>query len=253
MESFYSLIKKSYTFRQDYYDADSRWKILEELYNKNFLNKEQRNYDNLPKKIHQIWIGCPFPDKYKKWANTWKQFNPDWEYKLWTDKDLNDIEIPNRELFDSIKNAGQKSDFLRYHILNQFGGMYVDTDFECLKSFDSLTYVDFLVGIAYGAKLLFCNGLICSIPNHPILEQIIHNMDKIRGESATAIFETTGSVLFTRIFFKIVTEYMKGIVTLPHDYLYPFPNNKRHLENGKKYIKDCSYAIHYWKVSWLKK
>lgn len=251
MESFHSLIKKSYKFRQDYYDADSRWEILEEFYNKNFLNKEQRNYDNLPKKIHQIWLGGPFPDAYKKWADTWKQFNPDWEYKLWTDKNIDNIEIPNKKLFDSIKNAGQKSDFLRYHILNQFGGMYVDTDFECLKSFDSLTYVDFLAGIAYAAKLEFGIGLICSIPNHPILEQIIHNLDKIRDGSTAAIFETTGSVFFTRMFFKVVTEYMKGIVILPYDYIYPFPNNKRHKENGRKYIKDCSYAIHYWKVSWL--
>ena len=70
-----------------------------------------------------------------------------------TDNNINDVVLTNRIIYDSITNLGQKSDYLRYHILNQFGGIYVDTDFECLKSFDSLSYVDFLVGVGYRAAV----------------------------------------------------------------------------------------------------
>jgi len=136
VKPFDTLIKKTYGFNQEVFDTDPRWGMLRELYEKNFMyNKDFTT--KLPKKIHQIWLGSPLPDKYREYTDSWKRFNPEWEYKLWTDGD--DVDIPRRDLFDSIRNPGQKSDFLRYHILNQFGGLYVDTDFECLKPFDTLS------------------------------------------------------------------------------------------------------------------
>jgi inositol phosphorylceramide mannosyltransferase catalytic subunit len=140
---------------------------------------------------------------------------------------------------------------LRYHILNQFGGIYADTDFECLRSFNSLSYVDFIGGVGFPSRIELYIGLIGCVPHHPIMEQIVNGMDKIRDGGWPAIFETTGTYFFTRTFFKVVTEYQKGIVMLPPDYFYPFPNQGGH-ENrkGRDYIKDCSYAVHHWAVSW---
>jgi inositol phosphorylceramide mannosyltransferase catalytic subunit len=250
-KNFEAMIMSSYDFNQSIYEKDSRWGILGELYDKNFIHVEECNFDTLPKKIHQIWLGGNLPLKYKKYTESWKRFNPDWEYKLWIDKDVNDVEIPNRTLFESINNLGQKSDFLRYHILNQFGGIYADTDFECLRSFNSLSYVDFIGGVGFPSRIELYIGLIGCVPHHPIMEQIVNGMDKIRDGGWPAIFETTGTYFFTRTFFKVVTEYQKGIVMLPPDYFYPFPNQGGH-ENrkGRDYIKDCSYAVHHWAVSW---
>lgn len=43
----------------------------------------------IPKKIHQIWLGSPLPEKFARLAATWKQHHPDWEYmQLWTDQDI---------------------------------------------------------------------------------------------------------------------------------------------------------------------
>lgn len=232
---------------------DYQWLLLKDLYDGNFINIKNRNYNTLPKKIHQIWLGSDIPEKYKKWGETWKQHNPDWEYKLWTDEDVNDVDIPNRSLFNSIKNMGQKSDFLRYHILNQFGGVYVDTDFECLKSFNDLTYANFLVGVGYPSKVELYIGLIGSIPNYPILLRVINsiNSNDIGKLGWKNVFETTGTYFFTRIFFEMITKYIKGVVVLPPDYFYPFPNEKGHEHrNGRNYIKDCSYALHHWAVAW---
>ena len=145
---------------------------------------------------------------------------------------------------------GQKSDFLRYHILKQYGGLYVDTDFQCLKSFDTLLYADFLIGIAYPSKPEFYIGLIGCIPEHPIISRAVSDMDKIRSVGWQAVFKTTGNYFFTSVFFKVVGKYMKGVVPLPPQYFYPWPNKQRHRKNAKAYIKDYSYAIHYWEVSW---
>jgi len=252
IESFDILIQKSYDFKQSYYDENPQWQLLKELYDKNFIINEGRDYNNLPKKIHQIWFGGKLPDRYKIYCDTWKRFHPEWEYRLWTDKDVDSIDLPNRDLFNSIKNVGQKSDFFRYHVLNQLGGIYVDTDFECLKSFNSLSYVDFFVGIGFPHTVELYIGLIGSIPHHPIIEHIVKKMIVIKQNGWLDIFKTTGSYFFTRSFFEVITHYIKGVVALPTDYFYPFPNQQRHRkEMGKKYIKNCSYAIHYWEVSWV--
>lgn len=125
-ESFDDLIRKSYDFDSVCYENNWQWALLKELYEKNFINAEQCNYGNLPKKIHQIWLGGGLPSEYRDYTDTWKKINSGWEYKLWTDGDINDVIISNRPLFNSIHNLGQKSDFLRYHILNQFGGIYAE-------------------------------------------------------------------------------------------------------------------------------
>jgi mannosyltransferase OCH1-like enzyme len=43
--------------------------------------------------------------------------------------------------FDRASNFGEKSDIWRYEILFRLGGVYVDTDFECVRPFDSLLEV----------------------------------------------------------------------------------------------------------------
>lgn len=249
IESFYTLIKKSYDFNKNIFDTNPQWTLIKELFERNFVHNEDHK-PKLPKKIHQIWLGSPLPAKYIEYADTWKRFNPEWEYKLWTDRDVHDVDIPRIEVFNSIKNMGQKSDFLRYHILNEFGGLYIDTDFECLKSFDSLSYAEFLVGVGYPAAPELYIGLIGSVPGHPIISNVVAAMDKIKSNGWREIFNTTGTYFFTRIFFEVITEYTKGVVVLPTDYFYPFSNKIRHMKNGKDFIKECSYAIHYWDVAW---
>jgi mannosyltransferase OCH1-like enzyme len=255
---FTDSFKATYSFDQLEYDQNPRWKILHDLYMRNVVMgpyMEDSDKLKIPKKIHQIWLGSTLPTRYNQWCESWRMFNPDWEYKLWTDADLKkeNIHITDWKLFNSITNMGQKSDYLRYHVLNQFGGLYVDTDFECLKSFEDLLYLDFFAGISYDATPIVNIAILGSIPNHLILQKVIKTMDVKPGDTSKEVFRTTGPVFFTEKFFETINSYMRGVVALPPDYLYPFPNNFGFQNrNGKDYIKPYSYAIHYWDVSWIK-
>jgi inositol phosphorylceramide mannosyltransferase catalytic subunit len=253
---FDELIKQSFQFNQSVYNSDPHWGLLKELYEKNYEEKGIRDYGVMPRIIHQVWLGGDMPAKYQFWASTWQWFNPTWEYHLWGDNDIEALELPNRALFDSMTNYGPKSDLLRYHLLNKFGGLYVDTDFECLKPFDELTYLNFLTGVGYPSKLELYPGLIGCTAGHPIMAKAIEAVCDIKSipTSSQGVLETISSYFFTRIFFQVVQEYTEGIVALPPDFLYPFPNQQGHAtRNGKDYIKDCSYAVHHWCVSWLKR
>ncbi len=101
-------------------------------------------------KIHQIWIGNnPAPKRYIAYAETVKKYNPDCEYIFW-DEDkvasLGDLVVP--ECLDKSLNPILRSDILRLEILRQFGGLYLDIDFEFLK-YGSKEIFDKIQGFAY--------------------------------------------------------------------------------------------------------
>jgi len=254
IRSFTDLLKDTYSFNQLAYDQNPGWGVLLNLYNQNYIFGKKDEI-NIPKKIHQVWLGSPVPERYNEWRKSWKRFNPNWEYRLWTDDDLNpsEINITNWTVFNSITNMGQKSDYLRYHILNQYGGLYADTDYECLKPFDELRYAKFLAGISYDAKPIVNIAILGSVPGHPILQNVLKTMVIRPGDSSKNVMSTSGPYFFTKSFFETIGAYMEGVVILPPQYLYPFPNELGFKSrNGRDYIKDYSYAIHYWDVSWIK-
>jgi mannosyltransferase OCH1-like enzyme len=91
----------------------------------------------IPRVFHQVWLGeKPIPDHFQKWADGWLKLNPGWEMQWWTDQHL--PRIDNQKEFESAEKMAAKSDILRYEILAQHGGVYIDSDFEPLKPIDAI-------------------------------------------------------------------------------------------------------------------
>ena len=250
-----SLIKDGYDYSQERQDNSPAWAVLRSLYEKNYI-RSNRISERIPRKIHQVWLGSDFPDEYKMWADSWKIHNPTWEYKMWTDENAGEVEMSanHRSIFKRIQSMGQKSDYLRYHILNQFGGLYVDTDFECLKSFDDLLYLDFFTGIGYPKDVELYIGLIATVPKHPIIQRLADDVTiNKHGSHWIKIFNSSGAYYFTRVFLEMVNKDTEGVVAFPMGFFYPFPNNFRREGHPYLYVKSYSYAIHHWEVSWLAK
>lgn len=252
-------MKYSYSHNQENMVNNDDWKKIISCYN-NF----ELSYDTLiPKKIHQIWLGGTLPDNYKRLTESWVKYNPEWEYKLWTDSDVDELDLINRPVFDSMRNLGMKADLLRVEILNKFGGLYVDVDFECLKPFDDFHKLSFYSGIVYGSNVEINVGLIGSIPNHPILNDYLSNLNYNGKETQEDIFNTTGPYYFTKIFLKNITTETKDIVAFPTIYFYPFHNSyypdkrlfgfdENELSLIKNFFTEDSYATHWWHVNWNK-
>lgn len=241
---------------------DPKWQRYQALYEKHILNGKPQEEVRIPKIIHQIWLGGPLPEKYKTIQKSWKQHHPDWEYRLWTDEDAKTFKMQNRALFESAVNWGEKADIFRYEILYQIGGLYVDTDFECLRPMDLLHHLtDFYIGMDtverkfQSPRLL--NGLIASIPNHPILKECLSSMS---GSGARDNFDLiqarTGPGLITRVFMNHAKDETHKNVALPSSYFYPLPACERCNSMGgpikEEWAEEESYAIHYWDGSWIK-
>jgi mannosyltransferase OCH1-like enzyme len=97
--------------------------------------------------IHQIWfdfreekdrVGThEFPEKYKKYQQTWLDNNPDWLYVLWDDNMSNQMvekHFPKLwKVYSKYPTGVQRCDAFRYCLLYRYGGLYVDMDTKCLK------------------------------------------------------------------------------------------------------------------------
>jgi inositol phosphorylceramide mannosyltransferase catalytic subunit len=238
----------------------ANWRIFRELFEIYTRIQIQPKSDYIiPKKIHFIWLGSPFPERDKKMIDSWIQLHPDWEVKIWIDADVEPFQMQNKLAYDKAINWGEKSDIWRYEILHRFGGLYVDTDFECVKAFDPLhKSCEFYTGICCDQRALLGNGLIGSVPHHPILTKCIEKITIGPGDqNGNRIQQQTGPYYYTRCFLSLAEEYPGKVVPFPSSYFFPLPpkNRVRHWNSDeikKKWLKPESYAIHYWAISWYK-
>lgn len=238
-------------------------KLLEEC-KKLYQNKignlgQQQRTVRIPKKIHQIWLGSPFPEKYKKWQEQIKALHPDWEYKLWTDADIIQFKLRNGRAYNKARNWGEKSDILRYEILHREGGVYLDCDVQCFKKLDELHQAfDFYAGFEpfwAGSEtrcLTIGNAIIASAPGHPIMARCIKNIKKFSKLHFAASYKIqtvikTGPMMFTLSCYEIMAkENLAGrnSIIFPSKLFYP----------EDAYHRDANannYFAHYWTHSWL--
>jgi len=228
------------------------YSIFSKLYQKNNLLRVQdsRKY-KIPKKLHQIWLGSSFPEKYKAFQQSWIKNHPDWEYYLWTEETLAAVPMRNKDLYKAARNYGEKSDIARYEILYLYGGLYIDTDFECLKPFDIFNRCyDFYIGI----QPLDTNsvqlgiGLIGARPGSELLNTIIEGLQT--NKHIMQIIAKTGPIYASRIFCDTALTCSECVCAFPPTFFYP-RGYTQSFENRTTWLKPESYAIHHWEGSWL--
>lgn len=91
----------------------------------------------IPKTIHYIWFGGnPLGEKEKKCLASWKKYLPDYKIIRWDETNFNITS--NRYCLEAYraKKWAFVSDYVRLWVLVNYGGIYMDTDVELLKSLD---------------------------------------------------------------------------------------------------------------------
>lgn len=161
-----------------------RYNLYKDIYEKNNPDiLPAKETILIPKIIHQIWLG-PYksPSEFLKYADIWKELHPNWEYKLWTEKDVKNLTFPDRDLYDKASSYQEKAEILKYTILNQFGGLYVDVDYKPIRKFDYLHHTYKFYGgiLPPGEKnnnVHVSTSIIATAPNSLIMKL---TLDRIR-------------------------------------------------------------------------
>lgn len=244
--------------KEDYF----HWKTAKQLYDKHIVhNVDYSELPRIPKKIHWIWLGSSVPEAVKELQKTWFKYHPDWEFYLWTEKEIDAFGLVNKWLFDRAKNYGQKSDIARYEILYRLGGLYIDTDFECLRAFDVFHHCcDFYSGLNCGPGFEIFNGLIASRPGHPILKNCIDSLNdqnNFQGWSkdVISIMYQTGPYFFTERIKKHLLMCNDRVILFPTSYFYPWPyfeKEQKTRDQIEKWVRKETFAIHHWHNAWMK-
>ncbi len=176
---------------------------------------------------------------------TWQDMNPDWEYMLWTDDNL--PQIANRVQFDAMKELAGKADILRYELLQEHGGFFIDADSICTKPLD-----DFFVENdsfccwenEYIRTGLMCNGYLAACKGNQLMGHLqarISMIPKEVLESAPKLtaWQITGPGLLTDTVKR--TQYSKLRIYPSHYFL---PRHYSGLETEFK--NEPSYSEQYW-------
>ena len=93
----------------------------------------------MEKTIHYCWFGGkPLPESAKKCIRSWERFFPDYRIQRWDEASFDVSSCAYaKEAYDHSKWAFV-SDYARFWILYQFGGIYFDTDVEVIRSMDDI-------------------------------------------------------------------------------------------------------------------
>lgn len=194
----------------------------------------------VPKIIHQVWIG---PNKMPKiWMDSFKKeyINkfPDWEYKIWTEKELDELNMININIYNTEKSYHGKCDIARYEILYQFGGVYIDADSYWVNDkplndfFPLINNTGLLFAYEDQNKKLIANGVIFCSKNNDIMLDIINELGKrYVTVQHKDVWKISGPGLITNMFNK-----NQNFTVIDHYYFYPthWRNNQIDIEYHKK-------------------
>ncbi|MDX8430965.1 MAG: glycosyltransferase [Candidatus Algichlamydia australiensis] len=272
---------------QDFYslmgEKSSRWSFVNcaedrqqleryaSLYDRNAaLQFEKNEKEKIPSDLHLIWLGPrPFPSESVENIRMWRSAHPNWTFHFWTDRArpapiqgmvLHQADdFPFQELGDYYKessNWGQKSDLLRYEILQQRGGIYIDHDANCLRSFDGLRKgYDFFACLEMpharvaGYSVTAGIGILGAVQEHPVISGAIEEV-KTHWEESKNLFPQTSPksvreyvmhstyMATTRSMQKHLDQPGFTDIILPACYFYP--------QKGFKPL----YSFHYYGTSW---
>lgn len=134
--------------------------------------------DLIPRIIHQTWKTEVLPERWTNVSQSCKDYNPDYEYMLWTDDSSREFIKTHYpwfiSTFDAYTYPIQRADAIRYFVLYHYGGVYVDLDIGCLRPLDPLLH--FPVVLPKTIPVGVSNDLMFSTKHHPFMEQTIHNL-----------------------------------------------------------------------------
>lgn len=122
----------------------------------------------IPRIIHYCWFGgAPLPELAERCIASWKEHMPEWEYRQWDESNFAIASAPLyvRQAYEARKYAFV-SDYVRLWALEQFGGVYLDVDFEVFRPFDDLMdrYAAF-AGYEGSKRQPVMQGVIASEPH----------------------------------------------------------------------------------------
>ncbi len=216
----------------------------------------------IPKIIHYVWLGKKEkPKLFYKCLDSWKKFCPDYEIKEWNEDNFDFSDNKFAMQAYSLKKYGYVADYIRVKVLNEFGGIYLDTDVEIVKSFDQLLKNDFF--LSFENDVYVETATLGSIKNHPFLQRLIDFYNRkdflIKGKPDLTPNSPIYAIFLEKYYGLILKAskqflYDKEDKSSPTVTVYNYDHFSPINYTTKKIkVTDETFSIHYFDASWFSK
>lgn len=212
----------------------------------------------IPKVIHYCWFGRgDLPPLAQRCILSWKKFFPDYEIKEWNEDNFDVNEIPYTAQAYKCRKYAFVSDYARFKILYEHGGIYFDTDVEVIKPIDDILAKGAFFGQEANADVFACApglGFACG-PGLNILEDMLKMYETLDFENSSGkLNKKTVVEHFSEMLLKKGLQPKPGIIEFNGFYIYP-PDYfcPKSSEFGKIHISKNTRTIHHYAASWIGK
>ena len=213
----------------------------------------------IPKIIHYCWFGgSPLPKLAQDCIASWKKYLPEYEIKEWNESNFDINIIPyTAEAYKNHKYAFV-SDYARFWVLYNYGGLYFDTDVEVIRPMDDII----ARGPWMGCEKEACDTSVASVapglglgvnPGLGLYKELLNLY-------ATLHFKNEDGSLNLKTIVEYTTEMLcnyglkqtndiqecAGIWVYPKEYFCP-----KDYYTGKINITNNTCSIHHYDASWV--
>lgn len=208
----------------------------------------------IPKIIHYCWFGGKNkPDIVGKCINSWKKYMPDYQIIEWNETNYDYRKCRYAKQAYDLQKWAFVSDFARFDILYQYGGIYFDTDVELIKRIpdDILAKSAFTCmepsgkvspGLVYGSE-----------KSATFLKEMINEYESstFLNEEGIPICKTvnlfiTEKLLQNGYIEKNIYQEISGLSIYPSEVFCGFD-----LDIMEPYITDKTISVHHYSGTWI--
>lgn len=218
----------------------------------------------IPQIVHYCWFGHnELPPLAKKCIASWQKFLPNYEIKEWNENNFDVNSIPYTAKAYKHKKYAFVSDYARFKILYDNGGIYFDTDVEVIRSMDEIVAQAPYMGIETEEYNIDNENIKYSVnpglgfaapPRHPFFKDMMDLYRSLEFETnrkdyaLKTITQYTSEMLQKKGWNPQNGEISKtdDITIFPKQYFNPFSSKRGTFE-----ITDSTYSIHHYASSWL--
>lgn len=212
----------------------------------------------IPKVIHYCWFGGnDLPQSAVRCIESWKKYFPDYEIIEWNEQNYNTSK--NKYIEDAYKEKKYAfvSDFARFDILYNYGGVYFDVDVEVIKDMSCILMQGPFMGCERrpidNEEILVNPGLgIGAEPQMSFLKQMLDLYNTISFYDQEGNINQKTIVMYTTEQFRRYgltngkeMQHVAGFNIYPWQFFCPMD-----ARSGRIDISDDTYTIHYFLASW---
>lgn len=207
----------------------------------------------IPKIIHYCWFGGKsIPKLEKRCMGSWRRVLPDYKVMRWDESTFDVYGNPFTAAAYKAKKYAFVADYVRLYALQKYGGIYLDTDVEVVKSFDDLLHYGAFGG--FETPLVMQTGVLAMVAENLIFKEFFEVYEHIsyevddNGNNKTLPNSAILAQVLSKHGLKLDNsrQSIGGMEIFPQDYFCPIDQATREIV-----VTPNTYAIHYLSGSWF--